>query len=101
MIHVVASIRAKEGRLDEYIQRFKENVPNVLAEDGCIEYAPCLDASTGWPAQDLDPRRMTVIEKWESMAALQAHARAAHMVAFRKKAGHLVESLSLQVVEAD
>ena len=99
MIHVIASIRVKEGALDEYVALFKENVPNVLAEDGCVQYSPCVDADTGWKTQALDPQRMMVVEQWKSMEALQAHARAPHMVAFRKKAGHLVEGMTLQVVE--
>lgn len=99
MVHVIASIRVKEGALREYLALFKENVPNVLAEEGCAQYTPCIDAPTGWKTQDLDSHRMTVVEQWESMDALQAHARAPHMAAFRKKAGHLVEGMSLQVVE--
>lgn len=100
MIHVFASIRVREGCLAEYLARFKENVPNVLAEPGCIAYSPCVDAPTGWKMQALDERRVAVVERWESMEALQAHARAPHMAEFRAKAGHLVESTSLQVVEA-
>ena len=99
MIHVIASIRVKEGALDEYVALFKQNVPNVLAEDGCVQYSPCVDAETGWKTQALDPQRMMVVEQWESMEALQAHARAPHMVAFRKKAGHLVEGMTLQFVK--
>ncbi len=98
MVHVIASIRVKDGCLAEYAALFKENVPYVLAEDGCIEYAPCVDADTGWEVQDLDGRRLTVVEKWESMDALSAHSRAPHMTAFRERAGHLVEGVSLQVV---
>ena len=99
MIHVIASIRVKAGALDEYVALFKENVPNVLAEDGCVQYAPCLDAETGLDTQVFDRQRMTVVEQWESIAALQAHARAPHMAAFHRKAGHLVEGISLQVVQ--
>lgn len=98
MVRVIASIRVKQGALEEYVALFKENVPNVLAEDGCVEYSPCVDADTGWKTQALDACRMTVVEKWESMNALQAHARASHMAAFREKAGHLVEGITLQVV---
>lgn len=98
MIHVVASIRVKDGCLAEYSALFKENVPHVLAEHGCIEYAPCVDADTGWEVQDLDRRRLTVVEKWETMDAMRAHSRAPHMAAFREKAGHLVEGVRLQVV---
>ena len=98
MVRVIASIRAREGALEEYVALFKGNVPNVLAEDGCLEYCPCVDADAGWPNQSLDPRRMTVVEKWVSMDALQAHSRAPHMAAFRKRAAHLVEEVKLQVV---
>ena len=100
MVHVIASICLKQGCLEEYVDLFKQNVPNVLAEQGCVQYEPCLDANTGWPAQALDPQRMTVVEQWESMDALKAHSQAPHMVAFRKRAGHMVESMSLQVLEA-
>ncbi len=99
MINVIASIRIRKGCRDEYLALFKENLPNVRAEEGCIEYVPCVDADTGWKSQAMDPLRVTVVEKWESMEALQAHSRAPHMAALRDKAGHLVESVTLRVVE--
>ena len=99
MIHVIASIRVKKGSLEEYAALFKANVPNVLAEDGCLQYTPCLDADTGWKAQEQDPRRITIVEQWASMDALQAHSRAPHMAEFRRIAGHLVEDVSLKVLE--
>ena len=100
MVHVIASIRVREGSLEEYVRLFKANVPNVLAEEGCIEYEPCVDLEMGWPAQSTDLRRMTVVEKWATKEALDAHSRAPHMIEFRRKAGHLVEGVSLQVVAA-
>ena len=51
---------------------FHKVVPLVLAEVGCIEYAPTIDAQT-----DLEVQRpmgadvVTVVEKWESIAALK------------------------------
>ena len=99
MVHVIASIRVKEGLLAEYTALFKENVPNVLAEDGCLQYTPCLDADTGWKAQERDPRRITIVEQWTSMGALQAHSEAPHMSEFRRRAGHLVEDVSLRVLK--
>lgn len=99
MVHVIASILVKPGYLQEYVSLFKQNVPKVLAEQGCVQYTPCVDADAGWPVQSLDPRRLTVVERWESMDALQAHSRAPHMVDFRKTVGHLVESVNLRVVK--
>ncbi|OUW15631.1 MAG: antibiotic biosynthesis monooxygenase [Opitutales bacterium TMED158] len=99
MIHVVASIRIKEGHRAAFLELFKANVPAVLAEEGCIEYAPTVDASSGLEVQDSDEHRVTAIEKWDSLEALRAHLEAPHMLAFREQSGHLVESVSLQILE--
>lgn len=53
--------------LDEFIAVFKENIPNVLEEDGCIEYYPTIDLPTDIPPQKQDKRVITIIEKWESV----------------------------------
>jgi quinol monooxygenase YgiN len=37
-VHVLAIITAKPGRRAEILEAFQANVPNVHAEDGCIEY---------------------------------------------------------------
>ena len=43
MITVIASLNIKEGKLSEFIKLFKSNIPNVLAEKGCVEYVPMID----------------------------------------------------------
>ena len=53
MIHVIASISVKKGCLAEFIEVFKANVPNVLREQGCVEYVPTIDVATGLPPQAL------------------------------------------------
>ena len=99
MIHVVASIRIKPGQRSAFVELFNANVPAVLAEEGCIEYSPTVDAATDIDAQELEGHCVTVIEKWESLDALKAHLEAPHMLAFREKAGGLVDSVSLKVLE--
>jgi len=99
MIDVIASIRVKPGHVQEHLAIFKANVPAVLAEDGCIEYYPALDVESGHPAQSKDPNVVTVVEKWRDLAALAAHSKAPHMARLKEQAGHLVESVSLKVVE--
>ena len=98
MIRVVALIRVKEGRLTEFLDIFKANVPNVLAEKGCLEYVPTIDADAGLPTQQIDPDGVTIIEKWESLADLQAHAAAPHMLAYREKVKDLVEAVTVKVL---
>ena len=54
MINVVATISLKPGTRDEFLKIFNANVPAVLAEDGCIEYVPTVDADSGLEAQCKD-----------------------------------------------
>ena len=62
---------------------FRANMPAVHAEDGCIEYAPAIDApDAGRMQTPLGPDSFVVIEKWASMDALRAHAAAPHMAAY-------------------
>ena len=43
-VHVIAVITAKPGRRAELLEAFQANVPNVHAEEGCIEYVATIDA---------------------------------------------------------
>jgi quinol monooxygenase YgiN len=99
MIHVLASIGIKPGKRAAFIKKFKANVPAVLAEDGCVEYIPAIDTESGIEAQWVDETVVTVIEKWETLAALKAHLVAPHMEQFRIDTKHLVEDISLSILE--
>lgn len=98
MIHVIASIRIKEGRLPEFIEIFKSNISNVLDEKGCIKYVPTLDAPTDLPVQELDKNVVTILEKWRSMEDLQTHLTAPHMLVYKEKVANLVEKVSLKIL---
>lgn len=99
MIHVIASITVKAGARADFVELFKSNVPNVLQEYGCIEYFPATDVNADMPIQAFDENVVTVIEKWETMAALQAHRDAPHMLTFREKAKDFIETVSAKVLE--
>ena len=99
MINVIASIHIKEGRLSEFVEVFKSNIPNVLEEKGCIEYVPTIDVHTGLPSQELNTNVVTIIEKWGSLEELQAHLSTPHMLAYKEKVKDLVDSVSLKVLE--
>jgi len=86
MIHVLAVITAKPGMRDNILTHFQANVPAVKAENGCIEYGAAIDATQAPAIQTpWGPDTFLVIEKWESMDALKAHAVAPHMVAYGAK----------------
>ncbi len=99
MINVIASIQIKEGRLPEFIEIFKSNIPKVLEEKGCIEYVPTIDVPTGFPPQELNPNGVTIIEKWASLDDLMAHLSAPHMIEYKEKTKDLVEKMSVKVLE--
>ena len=98
MIHVLASIRVKEGRRAEFIEIFKANVAKVLEEKGCLGYVPTVDFPTGIPAQALDGNVITIIEKWESPEALDDHLAAPHMAIYRERVKSMVEEQSLKIL---
>lgn len=101
MLSVIAEIEIVEGKRDEFLNEFRKVVPLVLAEDGCVEYGPTLDAETDIPAQI--PRRdhvVTIVEKWESLDALKAHLVAPHMMEYRGRVKDLVAGSALRILDA-
>jgi quinol monooxygenase YgiN len=99
MINVIASVHVKEGLLSEYLKLFKSNMPNVLAEKGCIEYMPAIDVASGFPPQELNKNVVTIIEKWDSLEDLQAHMSTPHMRTFLDKEKDFVDKVSLKILE--
>ena len=100
MIFVIASIELNPGTRDSFLREFRQIVPLVRAEAGCIEYGPTVDATTDLPAQaPLRADCVTVVEKWESLDYLKAHLVAPHMMAYRPKVKDFVQSVKLQILE--
>jgi quinol monooxygenase YgiN len=98
MINVIASVCLKSGRLSEFLEIFKSNIPSVRDERGCIEYFPAVDIDADLPPQSLDENVVTIIEKWESPEALHDHLNAPHMLAYKEKVKGIVENVSLKVL---
>ncbi|UCH76136.1 MAG: antibiotic biosynthesis monooxygenase [Rhodospirillales bacterium] len=100
MVHVVAIITTKPGMRAKVLEAFQANVPAVQAEEGCIEYTATIDAEGAGPIQtQFGADTFVVVEKWESLAALKAHAAAPHMAAYAAKvkdmlAGRVIHVLS-------
>jgi quinol monooxygenase YgiN len=99
MIHVVAIITAKPGNRDAILEAFRANVPAVHAEAGCIEYGPAVDADgVGGFQTKFGPDTFLVIEKWESLDHLKAHAGSPHMAAYGAKTKDLIASRVIHVL---
>ena len=99
MIHVVAVLTAKPGMRESILQHFRANVPAVRAEKGCIEYGPAIDAENALGFQTkVGPDTFIVIEKWDSMEALKAHAAAPHMAAYAAKVKDMIASRVIHIL---
>jgi quinol monooxygenase YgiN len=99
MIHVLAIITAKPGKRGEILKHFHANIPAVRAEKGCIEYGPTVDAEGAGAIQTkLGPDTFIVVEKWESLDALKAHAAAPHMAAYAGKTRDMIASRVIHVL---
>ncbi len=101
MIRVLATITVKPGKVQEFLDVFKANVPNVLNEKGCLEYQPMIDFPSGLDAQEVDDHLVTIVEKWESFEALQAHFVEPHMKTYKEKVDEkdLVENVALTILQ--
>jgi len=100
MVHVIATITLHAGKRDAFLEVFHRLVPTVRAEDGCIDYGPNVDAVTDIGAQI--PRRenvVTIVERWESLDALNAHLAAPHMTTYRQDVKDFVAGVTLQILE--
>ncbi len=101
MLSVIAEIEVVNGKRGDFLAEFHNVVPLVLAEDGCVEYGPTIDAKTDIPAQI--PRRdniVTIVEKWESLDHLKAHLVAPHMTEYRTRVKEFVVGSVLRVLDA-
>lgn len=99
MIHVIAVITAKPGQRDAILREFRANMPAVHAEKGCIEYGPAVDADgVGGFQAKFGADTFVVIEKWESLDALKAHAAAPHMAAYGARTKEMIQSRVIHVL---
>ena len=98
-VHVVAIITTKTGSRDKVLDLFRANVPAVHAEQGCIEYQATIDTDDAGGIQTKHgDDTFVVIEKWESLDALKAHAVAPHMVSYGAAAKDMIESKVIHVL---
>ncbi|HSC95443.1 MAG TPA: putative quinol monooxygenase, partial [Burkholderiales bacterium] len=99
MIHVIAVVTVKPGKREEVLRHWRQIVPAVRAEQGCIEYGAAIDADPALPVQTkYGPDAFVVVEKWESMDALSAHAVAPHMKAYGAKTKDLLASRVIHIL---
>ena len=101
MIHVLATVTTLPGKRDEVLALFRNNVPNVLAEEGCLSYEACIDVPEFGKIQTpVGPDTFIVIERWASADALKAHAASSHMAEYGRATASLLASRAINVLQA-
>lgn len=99
MVHVIAVLTARPGMRDAVLKEFRANVPNVRAEKGCIEYGAAIDVEGGPKWQTTyGADTFLVIEKWQDMDALKAHAVAPHQVAYGNKVKDMLAGRAVHIL---
>lgn len=99
MIYVVATIELAEGKRDDFLKRVRQLVPEVRGEQGCLEYGPAIDTSTGIKAQiPLQENVVVMVEKWQDVKSLEAHLTAPHMLKYREDVKGMVVKTQLRVL---
>ena len=99
MVHVLAVITAKPGLRGRILEAFRANVPAVLAEAGCIEYSAAIDTEgVGALQTQFGEDTFVVVEKWQSLNALKAHAAAPHMAAYGARTKDMIASRVIHVL---
>lgn len=100
MIYVVATIVTVDGRRLDLLELFRDLVPKVHGEKGCIAYTPTIDLETSLDAQPIvRPNCVTVVEQWESVEALENHLMTPHMLEFFGATQEIIASVAIQVLE--
>ncbi|PLS21224.1 putative quinol monooxygenase [Neptunicoccus cionae] len=98
-IHVIAVITAKPGQRAALLELFNQNVPAVKAEEGCIAYEATIDTQNAGPMQtEFGPDTFVVVEQWESMKALGAHAAAPHMKDYSARTKGMVADSKIHIL---
>jgi quinol monooxygenase YgiN len=98
-VHVMAVITAKAGMRDKILEAFRANVAAVRAEQGCIEYQATIDSEgVGSLQTRFGDDTFVVVEKWESLDALKAHAAAPHMAAYAARTKDMIARRAVHVL---
>jgi quinol monooxygenase YgiN len=100
VVHVIAIVTTKPGQREAVLQHFRANMPAVHAEKGCQKYIPVIDDPNGGAMQALlGSDTFMVVEEWETLADLQAHAASSHMAAYAAKVKDLLDGRTIHVLQ--
>ena len=89
-IAVVAISVAKPGYEEQLREAAEGIVGPTREEQGALQYDLHRDVQ--------EPRRFVFVERWKSQEALAAHAKSAHIAAYKKTVADWVEHAEIRVL---
>lgn len=92
MIIVTGSVTAREDSLAELRAAAQAHVHRSRTEPGCVSHAMSVDSE--------NPLRLTVVEEWADMAALEAHFAVPGSRGFAAAAAKLGHGAEIRVWDA-
>jgi len=92
MIIVLGVFEVEAGDRDRFLEQKAAQVTATRAETGCIDYAFAADAA--------DAGRVRLVERWESMADLEAHVAALRAGPAPERPPVSSRTLSIDVLDA-
>jgi quinol monooxygenase YgiN len=99
MISVVTTVNIKENGRTKFLEKFRQVLPQVMAEHGCIEYFAAIDIDSKIPIQEFNEKVVMVLEKWIDMKSLHDHLNAQHIQTFLKEVQDVIENISIKVLQ--
>jgi quinol monooxygenase YgiN len=100
MINVMVTMIIKEGRMNDFLAECAKIRPGVLKEEGCHGYEYTREIASPVGIQEpVDSNRITLLERWESIAAIEAHSASPHMKEFGPRVKDLRASVTARVTE--
>ena len=100
MINVFANVMIKKENIEQAPDCYRDFVPLVIAESGCLEYVPCKGINTDLTNQVQDDSRIFVAECWKSLKDFRKHLEMPHSVAFRARIKPLLtEKITVTIVQ--
>ena len=100
MLHVIVTMRIKEGLMPDFLAACRELRPLVLREPGCHAYEYTRDAVSPFnPEAPLEADRITLLEQWASPEALKAHLETPHMKAAGARMKDMRASVDMRLTE--
>lgn len=99
MITVVTTVGIKKDKKADFLKLFKDVLPKIKQELGCIEYFAAIDIDSKIPIQIMEENVIMILEKWDDIKSLYAHLNSEHMKKYLKQVETFVTNVSIKVLQ--